>query len=462
MENNNLNLDLSNINKVHFMGIGGISMSGLAEILLNKGMKVSGSDMHKSAITEHLESLGAIITYSQAASNITDDIDLVVYTAAIHPDNEEYAAAAAKNIPLVVRADFLGYIMKQFKTAIGVSGTHGKTTVTSMMSHILLAADTDPTIMVGGILPAIGGNIRIGKSDTFITEACEYTNSFLSFYPTIEIILNVTEDHMDFFKDLNDIRHSFREFAKILPENGLLVINGDIPNHPYFYKDLPCKVLTFGHDNANDFSAANIQYDNFARATFDLMHNGEIIDTIKLSVPGEHNVYNSLSTIAVAMELSIPLPIIKKGLESFTGTDRRFQIKGEFDGITVIDDYAHHPDEIRATLTTIAKYPRKNLWCIFQPHTFTRTKAFMKEFAQALCLADNVILAEIYPARETDNLGISSQTLQQEIKALGKECYYFPTFDEIENFIKKSCSQGDIVLTMGAGDVVNIGENLLK
>ncbi len=462
MEENNYNIDLTNVHKVHFMGIGGISMSGLAEIVLTRGMAVSGSDTHKSSITEKLEALGATINYSQVASNITDDIDLVVYTAAIHPDNEEYAAAAAKGIPLVVRADFLGYIMKQFKTAIGVSGTHGKTTVTSMMSHILLAAETDPTIMVGGILPAIKGNIRIGKSDTFITEACEYTNSFLSFYPTIEIILNVAEDHMDFFKDIDDIRNSFREFAKILPDDGLLVINGDIPNHQYFYEGLPCKVLTFGRDASNNYSAANITYDEFARATFDIIYNGAFADRITLSVPGEHNVYNALSTIAVARDLNIPYEVIKKGLEAFTGTDRRFQIKGQFDGVTVIDDYAHHPDEIETTLTTIAKYPKNRLWCIFQPHTFTRTKAFMKEFAKTLSLADNIILAEIYPARETDNLGISSETLCNEIKALGKECYYFPTFDEIVNFIKKSCSQGDIVLTMGAGDVVNIGETLLK
>jgi len=352
--------------------------------------------------------------------------------------------------------------MKQYKTAIAVSGTHGKTTVTSMVSHILLAAETDPTIMVGGILPAINGNIRIGKAETFVTEACEYTNSFLSFFPTMEIILNVAEDHMDFFKDLDDIRNSFRRFAEILPEHGTLIINGDIENHQYFYNNLPCKVITFGHDSSNTLSAQNITYDDFARGSFDLIYKGEIIDRIKLSVPGEHNVYNSLSAIAAGMELGISLPIIKKGLESFTGTDRRLQIKGEFDGITVIDDYAHHPDEIKTTLDTIGKYPRRKMWCIFQPHTFTRTKAFMKEFAETLSHADNIILAEIYPARETDNLGISSQTLQEEIKALGKECYYFPTFEEIENFIKKSCSQGDIVLTMGAGDVVNIGENLLK
>jgi len=454
--------DFNNIKKIHFIGIGGISMSGLAEIILTRGISVSGSDRSHSPVTEKLEKLGAYIAYSQCAKNITDDIDLVVYTAAIHPDNEEYAEAVRKNIPMMVRGDFLGLIMKKFKTAIGVSGTHGKTTTTSMISHILLEAEKDPTILVGGMLPAIKGNIRVGHSDTFLTEACEYTNSFLSFFPTVEVILNVTEDHMDFFKDLDDIRSSFRRYVEILDKNGILVINGDIENHEYFYEGLPCKVITFGHNPSNTYSAANIVYDRFARPTFDLIKDGETLTSVTLSVPGEHNVFNSLSAIAVGIAIGIPMKTIKTGLLSFTGIGRRFQIRGEFDGVTVIDDYAHHPDEIDATLSVVAKYPKNRVWCVFQPHTFTRTKAFLKDFARSLSNADNVILADIYAARETDTLGISSLTLKDEIQKLGKTCYYFPSFEEIKNFLKKSCSHGDLVLLMGAGDIVNIGDMLLS
>lgn len=456
------NIDLSNVKKIHFIGIGGISMSGIAQILLSKGYMVSGSDRSSSTVTQKLESLGAFISYGQCKENITDDIDLVIYTAAIHPDNEEYAEAVKKNIPMMVRGDFLGIIMKHYNNAIGVSGTHGKTTTTSMLGHILLAGNTDPTIMVGGMLPAINGNIRIGNSQTFVTEACEYTNSFLAFNPSMEIILNVKEDHMDFFKDLDDIRLSFRKFVMRLPENGTLIINGDIDDYTYFYQGLSCNVITFGHDSSNNYYAENIIYDEFARPTYDLMYNGKKINTITLSVPGEHNVYNSLAAIAASMALSIPVSSIKKGLLDFNGTDRRFQIKGQFNGVTVIDDYAHHPDEIAATLSTVKKYPHNKVWCIFQPHTFTRTKAFLHDFASSLSVADNIILADIYPARETDNLGISSLTLQDEIKPLNNNCYYFPSFSEISDFLKKSCSQGDIVITMGAGDVVNIGDLLLS
>ena len=388
---------------VHFIGIGGISMSGLAEVLLSRGFRVSGSDSVVSPLTEHLQQDGAVVYEGQRASNITDDIDVVVYTAAVHEDNPEFAEAVRRGIPMLTRAELLGQMMKNYQDAVAISGTHGKTTTTSMVTEILLAAEADPTISVGGILHSIGGNIRIGHSGCFVTEACEYTNSFHSFFPTIAVILNIREDHLDFFKDIDDIRDSFHTFAKLLPENGLLIINADIPDYRKLMGDIACRMVTFALENEEaDYRAADI-------------------------------VYN----------------------------ERRFELKGELGGVTVVDDYAHHPDEIRATLLAAKKLHKKKIWCVFQPHTYTRTKALMKEFAEALALADEVVLAKIYPARETDTLGISSANLAVELEKLGKKVHYFESFDEIENFLLENCVPNELLITMGAGDVVKIGESLL-
>ncbi|MDO5134822.1 MAG: UDP-N-acetylmuramate--L-alanine ligase [Eubacteriales bacterium] len=446
---------------LHFIGIGGISMSGLAEILLGEGFTISGSDAKESPLTRSLEEKGIQVFYGQRASNITDGVEAVIYTAAIHPDNPEFACAAKKGLPMLTRAQLLGQIMQNYGTSIAVSGTHGKTTTTSMISQILLEADCDPTISVGGILPSIGGNIRVGKSQTFITEACEYTNSFLSLFPKISIILNMDADHLDFFKDMEDIRHSFREFALRLPEDGTLIINADTPHYEDIIRDLPCQVITYGLEKEAMYQASHITYDKYGHASFTVLKDGKKSGSFYLKVPGLHNVSNALSAIALAQLLEIPSPSIVKGLGSFTGTDRRFQYKGEVAGVTVIDDYAHHPTEIQATLQAAANYPHQKIWCVFQPHTYTRTKALLPEFARALTLADHVVLADIYAAREKDTLGISSEDLQEEIRKNGTPCDYFPTFDEIENFLLKNCTQGDLLITMGAGDVVNIGEHLL-
>lgn len=455
-------IDFNKPVKIHFMGIGGISMSGLAEILNAKGFTIVGSDAHESAITSHLESLGIRIAYGQRAENITPDIDLVVYTAAIHPDNPEFAAARDAGLPMMDRAELLGQIMKNYANAIAVSGTHGKTTTTSMLSHILLAADTDPTISVGGILKAIHGNIRVGHSDNFITEACEYTNSFLKFNPSLELILNIEEDHLDFFKDISDIRHSFRQFAEKLDANGTLVINGEIERLEEITSGLPCNVITYGLNGDYDYTAANITFDEFAKGSFDLVIDGNITDHIQLNVAGIHNVSNALAAIAAAGELHIPMETIKSGLMAFEGTDRRFEYKGQFNGITVIDDYAHHPTEIAATLTAAQKYPHNQIWCVFQPHTYTRTKAFLHEFAQALALADKIVLADIYAAREKDPGDIHSRDIQKLLLDAGKEAYYFPSFAEIEKFLSEKCINGDLLITMGAGDVVLVGESLIQ
>lgn len=447
---------------IHFIGIGGISMSGLAEILMKENFTVSGSDSRKSPLTEQLEKKGAQIFYGQKAANIIEGIDCVVYTAAINRDNAELIEAVAKKIPMLTRAELLGQLMKNYKNAIAVSGTHGKTTTTSMISHILLEGDMDPTISVGGILQAIGGNIRVGSSETFITEACEYTNSFLDFYPKISIILNIEEDHLDFFKDLEDIRHSFHQFASLLPEDGTLIINADIQNYQEICDGLGCNIITYGSSPDADYSAANIGYDDKGRVSFDLVRKGVLSEHIVLSVTGDHNVSNALASIAAAELLRLSMDTILKGLLSFSGTDRRFEYKGTLNGVTIVDDYAHHPTEITATLKAAHHYPHKKLWCVFQPHTYTRTKAFFHEFAEALSHADHVVLADIYAARETDTLGISSSHLAEELKALGTDAYYFPSFGEIENFLKANCVSGDLLITMGAGDVVNIGEDLLK
>lgn len=454
-------IDFGKPQAIHFIGIGGISMSGLAEILLQEGFCVTGSDAQESALTMGLKAAGARVFYGQRAENIGDETEVVVYTAAVHPDNPEYAEAVRRGLPMMSRAELLGQMMKNYREAVAIAGTHGKTTTTSMVTEILLAARMDPTVSVGGILPSIGGNIRTGGSRLFVTEACEYTNSFLSFFPTMEVILNIEADHLDFFKDLEDIRRSFRLFAQKLPKEGLLVINSDIDRYEEISGGLPCQVVTFGHKADSDFMAADIAYDEFARPSFTLVEHGRKMGRIRLGVPGEHNVSNALGAICAARALGASYEAVQAGLEAYTGTDRRFEKKGEMHGVTIIDDYAHHPQEIAATLAAAKHYPHKKLWCVFQPHTYTRTKAFLEEFAQALSEADEVVLADIFGARETDTLGISSRDIASRIEALGGKVHYFPTFDEIETFLLQNCSEGDLLITMGAGDIVKVGERLL-
>ncbi len=445
---------------IHFIGIGGISMSGLAAVLLKRGFTVSGSDSRESSLTEWLGGLGASVSFPQRADNITDEIDAVVYTAAIHPDNPEFRAAEEKGVPMLTRAELLGQLMKNYSTSVAVAGTHGKTTTTSMLSHIMMQGGLDPTISVGGILQSIGGNVRLGESGYFLTEACEYTNSFLSLFPTIALILNIDADHLDFFRDLDDIRSSFRRFALQVPADGALVINHSIPHLAQLTDGLPCRVITYGIGEG-DYQAVNISWDAAGNGSFDLCKDGESLGRFCLCVPGEHNVSNACAALAAGFRLGLPADVMAAGLAGFTGTDRRFQKKGEIGGVTVIDDYAHHPTEIRATLQAAQKLPHGRLWCVFQPHTYTRTRALMDEFADALSLADKVVLADIYAARETDTLGVSSDLLREKLAGLGKEAWYFPTFDEIETFLLENCGPGDLLITMGAGDVVQIGEHLL-
>ncbi len=448
---------------VHFIGIGGISMSGLAEILLQEQFTVSGSDSRESDITRLLESLGAKVVIGQQASNITEDIDLIVYTAAIHPDNPEYAAAVASGKPMLTRAQLLGQVMSNYRYPVAVAGTHGKTTTTSMLTHILLAADSDPTISVGGMLDAIGGNIRVGKSDYFVTEACEYTNSYHAFHPLISIILNVDADHLDFFSGIEEIIQSFKTFANILPEHGSLIIDGSLDCFDTITKQLPARVVTFGLDPAYDYSAADITYDAEGYPSYTLLKQGDKVTEIKLHVHGLHNVSNSLAAIAAADILGMPQEAWRTGLSEFGGAKRRFEVKGDWNGVTIVDDYAHHPTEIKATLTSAKNTTHNEIWCVFQPHTYSRTKALLPEFAEALHLADHVVLAKIYAAREQDPGTISSQDIADLLQnTYHTDVVYLDTFEAIEDYLINNCKKNDLLITMGAGDVVNIGEDLLK
>ncbi len=455
-------INYDNPANLYFIGIGGISMSGFAELLNSKGFNIKGSDSHESPITKHLESIGIDVFYGQKASNIPEKTDLVVYTAAISEDNPEYVEAVRRGIPMMVRAEMIGQVMKNYSNTIAVSGTHGKTTATSILTHIYMAAELDPTVSVGSILDIINGNIRIGNSQNWIMEACEYTNSFLHFNPSTAIILNVEEDHLDFFKDIDDIRNSFHLFAKKLPKDGLLVIDKGIEKYETITDGLSCKVLTYSiTDSSADFYADNIKFNENGFGMFDLLINGQYSGHFELSVVGEHNISNSLAAICVAHAQKVDVSAIREGLISFKGAERRFQKKGEINGVTVIDDYAHHPSEIDATLNAAKNYPHNRLVCVFQPHTYTRTKNFLKEFARSLTKADMVIITDIYAAREKDTGEVSSMDLYEELKKLDADVHYISSFTEIKNFLLKNCINGDMLITMGAGDVVTIGNELL-
>ncbi|KXL51824.1 UDP-N-acetylmuramate--L-alanine ligase [Anaerotignum neopropionicum] len=450
-----------NSDHIYFIGIGGISMSGLAEILASRGYKVSGTDIRSTPVTDHLQATGIQINIGHDAKNITDDVTHVVFTAAIHDGNPELEAAKAKNLIILDRAQLLGQIMGEHTNSIGISGTHGKTTTTSMVSEILLAAKKDPTITVGGILPTIGSNLKIGSSSYFVAEACEYCNSFLQLNPLVGVVLNIESDHLDFFGSLENIYHSFHDFAKRIPDNGALIINKEIPNISKITKDLACRVETFSMAEAANWTAKNVVHHEDGKNTFDVYYNQEKKATIHLNVPGDHNISNALAAIASASFLEIPPEDWVKGLVHFSGTERRFQRKGEKNGVVVIDDYAHHPTEIRATLAAAKKVKHRTTWCVFQPHTYSRTKFLFEEFGDAFFNADEIIIADIYAARETDDGTISGTMLAERIAKTGKSARYVGNFDEITAYLQKNCQAGDLLLTVGAGDVYKIGEAFL-
>ena len=455
--------DINSLEKnshIHFIGIGGISMSGLAHIAISNGFKVSGSDRTKTPITDKLEAEGAVISEGHDAKNLTG-VDLVVHTAAVKADNPEMAEAIKQNIKLIDRAEFLGALMKNYKHSIGVAGTHGKTTTTSMLAHALIYADTDPTISVGGELDLIDGNIRCGNSDMFVTEACEYTNSFLKFYPTIALITNIEEDHLDFFSGIEMIRQSFREYAELTRDKGSVVAYGEDENIKIALRDSGLDIITYGIGENNDYYAANIEY-HAGYPSFDVINNGVKICKVSLNVPGEHNILNALATIAVCRLLNVDAKTAAKGIETFKGTHRRFEKKGILNGAIVLDDYAHHPSEIKATLKAAKSFPHTRIRCIFQPHTYSRTRTLWDDFVTAFDETDELILTHIYAAREAYDGVTDPDRLAAEIKERGIDSKYMDDFSDIEKYIMDTARPGDIIFTMGAGDVTEIGNNLFN
>lgn len=463
-------IDLNKASNIHFIGIGGISMSGIAELFHEKGFTVSGSDLVASSVTEHLQNLGIQIFYSQVGENIPSETDIIVYTAAVHEDNPEYIEAKRRGLPMLDRAECLGQIMSHYKNAVAVAGTHGKTTTTSMLSYVYLEAGLDPTISVGGILPAIQGNLRIGNSENFIMEACEYADSFLKFTPTSAIILNIEAEHLDFFKDLDDERESFSEFIDLLPDGGLLVIHDKVENREHLIRNKSLRVVTYGIDEAHlpKYSAADISYNTLGHPSYDLYIEGKFVKRVEVSVTGEHNVLNSLAVIASCMEPSvgkskpIPLDVILAGIKKYTGTERRFQYKGVLNGVTIVDDYAHHPTEIASTLVAARRVKHGRLVLAFQPHLYSRTQNFLNEFIEVLSGVDMIVLADIYAAREENPGNITSEAVLNGLLKKGVDAHYFKSFAEIENFLINNCKEGDLLITMGAGDIFKVGENLLK
>lgn len=458
MENYNL---LKTNRNIHFIGIGGISMSGLSEILHRRGYRITGSDSTPSKITRHLEELGIRVYYGHHPDNLPTDAELIVHTAAVKDDNPEMMEAKERGLPVIDRALLLGIIMKWYKNPIAVSGTHGKTTTTSMISEIFLAAELDPTITLGGVLPAIGGNFRMGGSENFIAESCEYFDSFLKFYPRIGIILNIEEDHLDYFKNLHHIETSFHTFALNIPKDGTLVINGALSSLKKITEDLPCKVITYG-TTSDHWYAENISIDTEGRYSFDLIGFGDKKGRISLSVYGKHNIENALAACAASVESGVDMVSIQKGIANFKGTCRRFEYKGSISGIEIFDDYAHHPTEIRACLQGASLYPHNNLWCVFQPHNYSRTKTLLDEFGKSFVLADKVVLLDIYSNRETNPSIVHSLDLLKKVKETGKEAHYFSSFEEAETFLLENCFPKDLLITMGAGDVYLLGESMLR
>lgn len=447
---------LSRGKRGHLIGIGGVSMSPLAEVLCDAGLVISGSDIAESERTSHLREKGIKIFIGHDAENITSDIDFVVRTAAAHDDNPEIVRAKELGIPVFERTQAWGAIMRGYKNALCIAGTHGKTTTTSMCTHILMAAEKDPTVMIGGTLPLLKAGHRVGAGDTIVMESCEYYNSFLSFFPTVAVILNIEEDHLDFFSGIEEIKQSFREFASHVPEDGYVVVNHDDENTMDAVRDLDRNIVTFGLTAKADVYAKNvIRIGSLTK--FDVMYKGKLLDTVAIHVPGVHNLKNALAAAAASICLGIKPTAIKYGLAGFSGAGRRFEFKGKFNGADVYDDYAHHPGELKALLDAVESLGYKRTIVIFQPHTYTRTMALFYDFVRQLKRPDIVYLAEIFAAREKNLLGISSADLAEKIDG----ARFFKTFEEIENDLRKTAQPGDLILTVGAGNVYKIGEHLL-
>lgn len=454
--------DLKRYKHIYMIGIGGVSMSGIAEILKHWGFIVTGSDCAESDTTRKLNLDGIHVIIGHDV-NMVAKADLVVYTAAIKEDDVELVKARELGIPTMERADFLGLITKAFDDTICISGTHGKTTTTSMVSMCFIEAGLDPSIQVGATLKAIDGNYRIGNSEHFVIEACEYVESFLKFYPKAEVILNIDNDHLDYFKNIQNINKAFIKYVKLLPEDGLLVVNIDNDYCAELHNYTNAKVVSYGiqNDKAN-FVGRNITFDKNGFPRFDVYYNSYFYGSFELSVPGAHNVLNALACISLCNSYGISKSDIKSALKKYTGAHRRFEYIGQFDGVSIYDDYGHHPTEIKATALALKKKTYNHSWVVFQPHTYSRTKNLLDDFADSLTYFDNIIVTDIYAARETNTYGISSQDLVDKIKALGRKAIYIPEFNDIIDYLKDHTEKDDIILTLGAGTITNLGSMLLK
>ena len=458
--------DITNLKKyknIHMIGIGGVSMSGIAAILRNWGFNVTGSDMFDSETIQELKNNGIKVTIGHNLEDLSNS-DVVVYSAAIKNDDPEMLEAHRLNIPTIERADFLGEITRCYQDTICISGTHGKTTTTSMVSIAFTEALKDPSIQVGAYLNAIKGNYLVGNSEHFIIEACEYVESFLKFSPKAEIILNIDNDHLDYFKTFDNIKNAFIKYVKLLPSDGILVINADDKNCMDLPKYTGAKVYTYGIDNQDaDFLAKNITFDDDGFPEFDVYYKNEFFLNLKLSVPGRHNVLNALACIALCTEYGIERKDITIALERFTGAHRRFEFKGKINKTSsVYDDYAHHPTEIKATYNSLSNKKYNKSWVIFQPHTYSRTKTLLDDFANSLINFDHIVVLDIYAAREKNTYNISSKDLVDKINSLGKEAKYIPDFKECVKYVKDNIEKNDIVVTLGAGTVTEIGPMLVE
>ncbi|MBO5453667.1 MAG: UDP-N-acetylmuramate--L-alanine ligase [Clostridia bacterium] len=451
--------NLNNGAKIHFIGIGGVSMSSLAIILKKNGYLVSGSDVKRTNLTDKLESNDIRIYYTQKSSNIQSP-DLVVYTAAISHDNEEYIAAINSGAKVVERCELLGELMKKYKDVCCITGTHGKTTTSSMVSLIMIDANLDPTALIGAEVKELNGNYRIGKNDVMVAEACEYVESFLKFFPTKAVILNVDEDHLDYYKNIDHIISAFRKFANLIDENGTIVVNADDSNSLKALNETKANIIKYGMSKNNTYYPENIVYNEKGCASYDLMSCGKKLTEIVLNVPGKHNVSNSLAAAAIALDQGCSYASIASGLSKFYGAERRFEYKGKFEESIIIDDYAHHPTEIKATLDTAENISHKSIIAIFQPHTYTRTKALLNDFSNAFYKADKVIITDIYAAREKDDGTIHANDLVNALKINGVDAEYIPDFDDICQYIKKNSAPGNIFITIGAGDIYKISNQI--
>ncbi len=445
---------------IHMIGIGGISMSGIAEILLSFNCKITGYDLTESDITKHLIAKGIEVNYKPNIDNVKK-ADIVVYTAAIPEDHEELVYAKENHKELYERSTFLGLLMKGYKHVLCISGTHGKSTTTGMVSSIFMEANLNPTIMIGAMLPSIGGTNHIGGKEFFIAESCEYVDSFLEFFPTSEIILDIDDDHLDYFGNINNIINSFKRFTNLLPDDGILVYNADDENTLMAVKDRE-KKISYGINNVASYMAKNIEYDKYGHPSYDLYIDNKYQERISLSVTGIHNVYNSLAAIGLSHQYINDIQVMQKALLKYTGVGRRFEHIGTYNGAEVYDDYAHHPSEIKTTLESVNETKHNKCYAIFESHTYSRTKEHLDAFADVLSKFENVIIAPIYAAREINTFNVSEEMLVNKIKEKNPNAIYLDSFDKIIDYIKANDKENDLVITIGAGNVTKIAHKLIE